>query len=363
MGSYPPHGLLASRVQVLAAHPARSVPRCESTKMSSVASAVEAVAACVEERYVDPAAGDRAATDLRRRLASGGYQSARYGSQLASRLTADLQAVLPDWHLQVRWSAQERAASPISDWDDPVFLAAYWAREALYNFGHDRVERLPGNVGLIVVRNIDEPEGTAEVIDAAFAFLARCGALIIDVRRTTGGAPSGIAYFLGHLLPAGTRLIEVIDRQGSVIEKTATPADKQPTVAADVPVFVLVSRRTVSGCEELAYDLRAAGRASLVGAPTIGAANPVDVYPVDPHMLVRVPTAVVRHVSTGGNWDGVGIVPDVECAVDDALDVAHRLAIDEVRTRVALGEIPFAEGLVEELADVEAELDEQLGRR
>jgi len=274
-----------------------------------------------------------------------------------------VQAVLPDLHLQVRWSDDVREASATSDWDDPDFLARYWAQEALDNFGFDKVERLRGNIGLLVVRNIDEPEGTAPVTDAAFAFLARCSALIIDLRRTTGGASSGVAYLLGHLLPAGTPLIEVVNRQGAVIERTATPAGKEPTLGAEVPVFVLTSRRTVSGCEELAYDVRAARRATLVGATTIGAANPVDAYGVDPHVGVRVPTAVVRHAVTGGTWEGTGIVPDVECAVEDALDVAHRLAVDEVRRRIAAGEIAPSEALLEELTDVEIELNELLGSR
>ncbi len=330
---------------------------------SSVASVVEAVAGCVESRYVDATAGIRAAEALRRRLSAGHYEGLPYAAEMAPVLTADLQAVLPDLHLQVRWSDDVRAASATSDWDDPEFLAGYWAREALDNYGFDKVERLPGNVGLLVLRNVNEPEGTAAVIDAAFAFLARCSAAIIDLRRTTGGAPSGVAYFLGHLLPAGTALIEAVNREGVLVERTATPTGREPTLGPEVPVFVLTSRRTVSGCEELAYDLRAAERATLVGATTVGAANPVDAYVVDPHVVVRVPTAVVSHATTGGNWEGVGIVPDVECAVEDALDVAHRLAAHAIRRRVAAGEVPIAAGLLEELADVEVELDEQLGRR
>jgi hypothetical protein len=331
--------------------------------MGSVAAVVEAVAGCVESRYVDEATGARAAAVLRRTLDAGGYDDDAYAAPLAVRLTEDLQAALPDLHLQVRWNDEPRPESATSHWDDPAFLADYWAREALDNHGFDKAERLPGNVGLMVVRGIDEPEGTAAVVDAAFAFLARCSALIIDLRRTTGGAPSGVAHLLGHLLPPGTPLVEVRDRAGTVLERTATPPDRQPTFGSDVPVFALTGRRTVSACEELVYDLRAAGRATLVGAPTAGAANPVDVYTVDPHVAVRVPTAVVRHALTGGNWEGAGIVPDVACPIDDALDVAHRLALDEVRLQATSGRIVRAEALLEELDDVGRELDQVLGRR
>ncbi len=324
---------------------------------------VEAVASCVELRYVDAAGGVRAAEALRERLTAGAYDAVSYAAELAPLLTTDLQDALPDRHLQVRWSPDVRVPSETSDWDDPDFLSAYWAREALDNYGFDRAERLRGNVGLLVLRSIDEPEGTAAVVDAGFAFLARCSALIIDLRRTTGGAPSGVAHFLGHLLSPGTPLITVVDRAGVVIERTATPVDMAPTLGSDIPVFVLIGRRTVSGCEELAYDLQAARRATLVGATTLGAANPVDAFVVDPHIVVRVPTAAVRHFVTGGNWEGTGVVPDVECVVEDALELAHRLAVDAVRSRIAASEVPLVEGLLEELVDVQTELDEQLGYR
>lgn len=329
--------------------------------MSSLQAAVEAVAECVEDRYVQAAEGVRAAAALREHLANGRYRAVPYDARLAEALTADLQEVLPDLHLQVRWSGAERTPSAVSDWDDPELRAAYWAREDLANQGFDKAERLPGNVGFLAVRNVEEPEGTAQVIDAAFAFLARCNALVLDLRRTTGGAPSGVSHLLGHLLPPGTPLLQVVNRSGVVVENTATPLGREPTLGPDVPVFVLVGRRTVSGCEELAYDLRAAGRATLVGRTTLGAANPVDVFAVDRHLVVRMPTAYVRNVVTGGNWEGVGITPDIDCAVDDAPAVAHRLAAQSVRARVEAGRLPHAEALVEELADVLAELDEELG--
>lgn len=326
-----------------------------------VSSVVEAVAACIAERYVFADAGARVAAAFRQAVEQGRYAGTPYGPDLAKQLTARAQDEVPDSHLQVRWSGERRSPSTTSDWDDPAYMAAYWERADLFNQGLKRAERLAGNVRLLVVANVDEPEGTAGVIDAAFAFLARCSALIIDLRRTTGGAPSGIAYFLNHLLPPGTPLIEVVNRAGLIIESTATAAGREPTLAAAAPVYVLTSRRTVSGCEELAYDLRAAGRATLVGETTVGGANPVDAYVVDPHVVVRVPTAYVRHVSTGGNWEGTGIAPDVPCPADDALDVAHRLTALDVRARVDRGEIIRSEGLLEELADVITDLDTRLG--
>ena len=70
---------------------------------------------------MDASAGARAAAELRRHLAAGDYRDLRDGAEMAGPLTSDLQASIPDRHLQVRWSEQERAPSETSDWDDPEY--------------------------------------------------------------------------------------------------------------------------------------------------------------------------------------------------------------------------------------------------
>ena len=312
-----------------------------------VGAVVDAVALCVEEQYVDPEAGRAAAEQLLAAYAREGRTWPSSGTGLTDAVTAALRSALPDRHLSVRWSDDVLDPSGTSQWDDPDFMAAYWETEALGNFGFERVERLAGNVGLLVVHSVDEPEGTGPTVDAAFGFLAHCSAIIVDLRDTNGGAPSGVAHFLGHLLPPGTPLVELVDRSGAVTEATRV-LPVASTVRPDVPVLCLVGPRTVSGCEELVYDLRAYDRATLVGETTVGAANPVDSVVVHPHVVVRVPTARVVHAVTGGSWEGTGIEPDHPCAAAEALDEAHRLALLAVRDR--LPDSPVTRALRDEVA-------------
>lgn len=296
---------------------------------------VEAVAACVEERYVDADAGARLGAHLR-----AGDFSGLSGAALADALTAALLEAVPDRHLAVRWSDEPREPSAGSDWDDPDYLAAYWSEQDLFNQGVVKVERLPGNVGLLQLFSLDEPEGTGAVVDAAFAVLARCDAVILDVRVSNGGAPSGVAYLVSHFLPAPARkLLDVVDRDGAVVEQSLTTPYVR-TRFVDQPAYVLVSGRTPSGAEELAYDLQALGRATIVGETTVGAANPVEQYVVTPHLLVRVPLVRVRNAETGGNWEGAGVVPDLACPAADALTVAHRDAVRRLSADPALADRP-----------------------
>ena len=299
-----------------------------------------AVAGQVRRRYVVPDLGEQGAAAIEQAAEAGTYDHLD-GPSLVARLTDDLRAVISDRHLSVRWSEEPREASATSDWDDPAFLADYWRCQDYVNQGIHRAERLPANVGLLVVESLDEPEGTGHVVEAALSFVGRCDALILDVRESNGGAPSGVAFWISHFVePLARKLVTVLDRSGAVTSETwTTPYVRAPRFV-DQPLYVLTSSRTPSGAEELAYGLQGIGRALVVGESTVGAANPVDQYVVDAHVLVRVPTGRVIHAATGGNWEGTGVTPDVPCPAEDALLVAHRHAASRLLEDAGIERVP-----------------------
>ena len=87
----------------------------------------------------------------------------------------------------------------------------------------------------------------------------------------------------------------------------------------------MTSSRTFSGCEELAYNLQAYKRATIVGQRTSGGAHPVEVFALTDVLEVTVPVARSVNAVTGTNWEQVGVVPDVECNPDTALERAVEL--------------------------------------
>jgi hypothetical protein len=88
------------------------------------------------------------------------------------------------------------------------------------------------------------------------------------------------------------------------------------------PVYVLTSRHTFSGGEALAYDLRALELARIVGETTGGGANAGATVALGYDFAMFVPWARPENPTTGGSWEGVGVVPDVATAAEDALAVA-----------------------------------------
>jgi hypothetical protein len=71
-------------------------------------SVVDAVARCTEDNYVFPDRAREAARAIRRHQKNGDYKDITSADALATRLTSDLQAVTPDRHLKVMFSAEPR---------------------------------------------------------------------------------------------------------------------------------------------------------------------------------------------------------------------------------------------------------------
>jgi C-terminal processing protease CtpA/Prc len=91
------------------------------------------------------------------------------------------------------------------------------------------------------------------------------------------------------------------------------------------PVFILVDRDTKSAGEDFAYTMQALKRATVIGSRTWGGAHPTRLYRLGDHFFAAVPDARSINPITHTNWEGVGVIPDVEAAPSDALKVASEL--------------------------------------
>ena len=54
---------------------------------------------------------------------------------------------------------------------------------------------------------------------------------------------------------------------------------------------------------------------------------------VDAHFSVAVPFARSINLTTKTNWEGTGVTPDVQVKSTEALQAAHRLAVNKIRAK------------------------------
>jgi C-terminal processing protease CtpA/Prc len=202
----------------------------------------------------------------------------------------------------------------------------------LDNFGIRRVERLDGNVGYLDLRRMAVPANAGPAIAAAMELVAGTYALIIDLRYNGGGAAEGVALWCSYLLPEEppVHLNDIFHADtGETRQFWALPY-VPGTRFVDRPVYVLTSRRTFSGGEELCYNLQALGRAELIGETTGGGAHPTRGFRISPAVHIGVPFARSINPVTGTNWEGAGVVPDVAVPAEEAYDVAYAKALRHV---------------------------------
>lgn len=67
-----------------------------------------------------------------------------------------------------------------------------------------------------------------------------------------------------------------------------------------------------------------------VGEGTCGGAHPTQPYPVTGGFVLMVPWGESINPVTSTNWEGIGVIPDVEVPLNDAPDTAHHLALERL---------------------------------
>ncbi|RFU24068.1 hypothetical protein B7463_g12270, partial [Scytalidium lignicola] len=183
-------------------------------------------------------------------------------------------------------------------------------------------------------------------------------AVIIDLRGNHGGDSNTVAFILSYFLydgsPNGRHLTDFIDNSGKVNRSMYTtplellPGGTEP-LGTSKPVFVLTSNTTFGAGEDMAYNLQAFKRATIIGegnnATTgFGSANPSVKYICEEEFgkrwwMAGVPSLRAVHSVTGVSWKGVGVESDVIAGqgdwkdTTDAHEVARRLAVIELQGR------------------------------
>jgi hypothetical protein len=291
---------------------------------------VTETARLAREAYVFPEVGGQVAELLTRRLADGHYLQAADPEALALLVTEDLQEVSKDRHLRLKFHQDT-----ISEGEDGALLDELTRESDLSLGGVPLVERLAGGVARLKLAPIIFPLAMGvEPLTAGFALVARAEALVVDLRECVGGHPEAVAHISAYLLDEPTHLTTLYDRQDEQYRQLWSPVHVPgPRFGGDKPLYVLTSKATFSGAEALAYDLQQQGRAVVVGERSGGGANPREGFTLHPHLEATIPVSRSINPVSGGNWEGVGITPDIETDPAEALDVAHRTALAEIVRR------------------------------
>lgn len=253
------------------------------------------------------------------------YNEASEPVAIATELKTTLQAYDP--HFSLWWS------DPINKTDKPVY-EDWFVKLARKNSGFNRVEILEGNVGYIDLWGMDNiyPESRTRA-EAVMSLISDTDAIIFDVRNNGGGSADMVRFLSSYLFAEKVHLNDIYWKQTDSTTEYWTFDDIKGDKHINTPVYVIIDEDTFSAAEEFAYNLQVLKRATLIGETSKGGANPWQRFDLGNGFIAAIPIAKAVNPVTHKNWEGVGVVPDIQADKQVALDVAYKIALQAIQKK------------------------------
>lgn len=285
---------------------------------------IEAMLTELHKSYVFPEQAKNVEAVIRQHQKKGEYDSITSASKLSDVLTAHVFAQTKDKHLRMFYSAKPIPDEPKDNKPSAEEQAHMLAGMKSQNFGVERVERLPFNIGYLALHAFAPAKEAADTIAAAMTLLAHTDSMIIDLRKNGGGDPATVTLLASYLLDERTHMTDIYFRNENRTEQMWS-SDVVPGTrfGQKKDVYVLTSKHTFSAAEDFSYALKGLKRITVVGETTGGGAHPGDVKRLHTHFAMFIPNGRSIGPLTKSNWEGVGVAPDVSVSAEDALKTAQ----------------------------------------
>jgi len=168
------------------------------------------------------------------------------------------------------------------------------------------------SIGVIKISGFDA-KTPVQFVDAVETLQKQgCDKLIIDLRYNPGGELSSIVTTLDYILPEGP-VIRIFDADGKEVKAYYSEATE-----LNMPMAVVVNGSTASAAELFTSAVRDYNKAQIVGETTFGKGCMQTTVPLSDNSAVSI-TYRMYSPPFSENYHGVGIVPDVEVKLDEAL--------------------------------------------
>ena len=279
----------------------------------------------MNDNYVFPEVAKKTEAHLLKQLESGHFKQFENDEAFATALTESVQSINKDKHMRI-WknkpyeapdNTPERLIEEKLDQID---------RSRRANSGFNTVKVMEGNVGYLDLRSFAGFQGAKEITDSYMKLMSRCDAVIIDLSKNGGGDPNMVQYLCSFFFDKKVHLNSVYFRRGDRTTEFWTLDEVSGDKMPDVPLFVITSSKTFSGAEEFSYNMQTQKRALLVGQTTGGGANPGGSMGINDNLSVFIPGGMAINPITKTNWEGVGVIPELETTPEEALDKTYELA-------------------------------------
>lgn len=154
--------------------------------------------------------------------------------------------------------------------------------------------------------------------------------IVIDLRNNGGGHPTAVQLLCSSFMKEGLPLNTIERRRGdefvkedfNTLSPEELPTEKRLLMAK---VFILIGPNTFSAAEEFTNNMKIHERATIIGEPSGGGANPGGNHDIGENFTLFIPDGRAINPIQKGNWEGIGIIPDHVVPEEEAVDKAISL--------------------------------------
>jgi carboxyl-terminal processing protease len=176
--------------------------------------------------------------------------------------------------------------------------------------------------------------------------------IVLDLRNNPGGVLQSSVKVVDLFIDEGDIVSTRGRLDGNDLSFSATRGD---TLAADVPIVVLINNGSASASEIVAGALQDHGRAIIMGTQSFGKGSVQTVLPLDETRALKLTTSRY-YTPSGRSIQAQGIVPDIE--VDDAFVTRRSRSVGQYSESDLQGHLQAESGTEE--VDSNAEMSEAL---
>ncbi|MFB3388396.1 S41 family peptidase [Flavobacterium sp. LAR06] len=297
---------------------------------------IDSLAKELQEFYIRPNAISDINKKLNENYKKGIYKNITSPTEFASKLTTDLLEFSKDLHFRVmydpEWAAdqQKKGNKEIQQ----KIKAQELTEAKKRNFGFQQTRILEGNIGYLEFDYFEDPAIASETAAAAMHFFENTDALIIDLRKNNGGAME-MGQFISSYFYSGKELplykYYYYEKGRKKIEREMWLLPSVPGKRlADIDIYILTSNSTFSAAEWMSYSLQNLKRVTIVGEKTAGGAHPIDRKVLPNGFSINIPFGEVKDPITNQDFEGKGVMPDVLCKSEEAVNRSHLLALQNL---------------------------------
>lgn len=275
---------------------------------------IEQVLSVLESNYVYPDTARKMRDYVKENILAGKYQKVSSSKDIIKILQSDLRFVSKDGHISLHLNKDRDLSDSHVVSSSPLDLKVGVAVE--------KDSDGEPTIGYLRFNKFGDERVKSDIV-GAMAYLNATLSLIIDLRDNDGGDPNLVAFLSSYFLANDTPLWSIYDRDGNaIIDVKSTDSKESLENKYTGRVCILTSQKTYSAAEAFAYTLKHLDRACIVGETTGGGAHLVEMQRVNDEITIRIPVARAYNPVTKSNWEGDGVIPDINVDAADAKSVA-----------------------------------------